>query len=263
MIISTNKLFATLVSATCFCALPALAQTAELPRTYIDTTYAPGPGASIYVAAGGDLQSAFNRAQPGDSILLEPGATFTGNFELPAKLGNSWIYIQTAPTPALPPVDTRITPSASPSLPKIVSPNNMPAIAAGPGAHHYRLVGLEITTIAPYGYSVVHFDGGPHHMVVDRCYIHGGPTQSIRRGILGNADYFAAINNYISEIHGRGEEAQAIAIWDNTGPIKIVNNFLSGAGENVMFGGAIGPRPVVPSDIEIRGNHFFKALEWT
>src|SRR3954447_8429264 len=115
MIISTNKLFATLVSAICFCALPALAQTAELPRTYIDTTYAPGPGASIYVAAGGDLQSAFNRAQPGDSILLEPGATFTGNFELPAKLGNSWIYIQTAPTPALPPVDTRITPSASPS----------------------------------------------------------------------------------------------------------------------------------------------------
>ena len=44
-------------------------------------------------------------------------------------------------------------------------------------------------------------------------------------------------------------------------PFKIVNNYLEGAGENVMFGGA-DPRikNLVPSDIEIRRNHFFKLL---
>jgi hypothetical protein len=42
-----------------------------------------------------------------------------------------------------------------------------------------------------------------------------------------------------------------------------VNNYLEGAGENLILGGA-DPRirGVVPSDIEIRGNHFRKSLSW-
>ena len=47
------------------------------------------------------------------------------------------------------------------------------------------------------------------------------------------------------------------------GPFKIVDNELEAAGENVLFGGA---RPTlvnnIPSDIEIRGNHFFKPVSW-
>ena len=36
------------------------------------------------VPAGADLQNYINRARPGDVLLLEPGATFVGNFTLPA-----------------------------------------------------------------------------------------------------------------------------------------------------------------------------------
>ena len=48
-------------------------------------TSAPARAADIYVVAGANLQAAINNAQPGDRLLLEPGATFTGNFRLPNK----------------------------------------------------------------------------------------------------------------------------------------------------------------------------------
>ena len=42
-----------------------------------------------------------------------------------------------------------------------------------------------------------------------------------------------------------------------------MNNFLEGAAENIMFGGADPAiQGLVPSDIEIRGNHLFKPLSW-
>jgi hypothetical protein len=60
-----------------------------------------------------------------------------------------------------------------------------------------------------------------------------------------------------------GQDTQAIVGWNGPGPFKIVDNELEAAGENVMFGGA---RPTladnIPSDIEIRGNHFFKPVSW-
>ncbi len=79
----------------------------------------PPPGAPsegiINVPAGGDLQTALNDAKPGDTILLEAGATFTGNFVLPAKSGNGYVTIRSsAPDAALPPSNARITPSCTP-----------------------------------------------------------------------------------------------------------------------------------------------------
>ena len=60
-----------------------------------------------------------------------------------------------------------------------------------------------------------------------------------------------------------GADSQALAGWNGPGPFKIVNNYLEGAGENLMFGGS-DPSIVnlVPSDIEIRHNHFSKPLSW-
>ena len=41
----------------------------------------------IDVAAGGDLQQALNTVTRGGTIRLTPGATYVGNFKLPAKAG--------------------------------------------------------------------------------------------------------------------------------------------------------------------------------
>src|SRR5205085_5389530 len=73
----------------------------------------PVAARTINVSAGGDLQAALNQAVAGDEIVLDRGATFTGNFQLPARpAGNGnvkWITIRTgAPDEALPPQDRRV-----------------------------------------------------------------------------------------------------------------------------------------------------------
>nr|MCU0657290.1 hypothetical protein [Polyangiaceae bacterium] len=100
-------------------------------------------------------------------------------------------------------------------------------------------------------------------VIVDRCYIHGYPEDESKRGVQLNSGTSAVIDSYISDIHNVGQDTQAICGWNGPGPFKIVNNYLEGATENVMFGGATPAIPgMIPSDIEIRRNHFFKPLTW-
>jgi len=51
---------------------------------------------AIAVPAGGNLQQAIDAARPGDTITLDPGATYVGNFVLPVKQGNQFITIRTS-----------------------------------------------------------------------------------------------------------------------------------------------------------------------
>src|SRR3989442_7327869 len=58
--------------------------------------------AIITVPSGGDLQAAINAAQPGDTIVLQAGATYIGTFWLPNKQRRSYITIQSASVEVLP-----------------------------------------------------------------------------------------------------------------------------------------------------------------
>jgi hypothetical protein len=259
----------------------ALAQTQpELPRVLLDTTYSPPTrGHLIPVKASGDLQAALDSSRPGDVIELPAGATFTGNFILPRKPGTDWIYIRSSAHARLPRPGTRVAPSHARWMPRIDTPNRSPAIRTAAAAHHYRLVGIEVTargdtrSTGPYSDNNVVYlesEGGqtsvsqvPSDIVLDRCYVHGTPTGSVRRGIAMNGARMAVVDSYLSDFHEVGADSQAISSWNGPGPFKIVNNHLEGAGENLMFGGADPSIPdLVPSDIEIRGNHLFKPLSW-
>ena len=56
---------------------------AVLPQTYIDTTWNPPTGGTTWpVHSSSALQSALNAANPGDTIVLDAGVTYTGNFDL-------------------------------------------------------------------------------------------------------------------------------------------------------------------------------------
>jgi hypothetical protein len=262
-------------------AAPVRAQARpELPRAFVDTTYAPpAHGKRIRVNAGGDLQAALNASRPGDVIELRAGTTFTGNFVLPRKAGRGWIYIRSSAHDRLPHSGTRVSPSHATLMPRIDSPNRQPAIRTALGAHHYRLVGIEVTargatkSSGPYSDNNVVYlesEGGqtsldqvPTDIIVDRCYVHGTPTGGVRRGIAMNGIRMAVVDSYLADFHEVGADSQAISGWNGPGPFKIVNNYLEGAGENLMFGGADPTIPeLVPSDIEIRGNHLFKPLSW-
>ena len=229
---------------------------------------------TLTVPAGGSLQAAINAAKPGDVILLEPGATYVGNFTLPAKTGDDFITIRSAaPDALLPAQDVRMTPAYSALLPKLRSPNGQPALATQPYAHHYRVQFVEFLANANGAGNIVSLGDGssaqntlavvPHHLVFDRVYIHGHVTAGQKRGIALNSAETTIINSYISEIKAIGMDSQAIGGWNGPGPYQISNNYLEAAGENVMFGGADPAIPnLVPSDITFTRNHLFKPLTW-
>ena len=92
-------------------------------------------------------------------------------------------------------------------------------------------------------------------------YVHGHLQVNARRGIALNGAAIAVIDSSSLNFHQMLEDSQAIAGWDGPGPFKIVNNHLEAAGENVLFGGADPSiQGLVPSDIEVRRNHFSKPL---
>jgi len=77
-----------------------------------------------------------------------------------------------------------------------------------------------------------------------------------------NSDSTAIVDSYVSECHA-DVDAQAVWGWNGNGPYKIVNNYLEASTEVLGFGGADPSFPnLVPSDIEIRGNHITRPMSW-
>ncbi len=232
--------------------------------------------ATITLSTGGDLQAALNQAQPGDTIILQAGAVFIGEFTLPYKNGNSYITIRTSTPDSNLPVGIRVTPNDAAKMPKIVSPGfGGSALRTATAAHHYRLIGLEVLPIAPQAvvYDLIAFgtDGPdqdnysevPHDLSIDRCFIHGWPNANFKRGVALNSAETEVINSYISDIHSDEQDSQAISGYNGPGPFHIINNRLEGAGENILFGGATASiYGLIPSNIEIRRNNIYKSLSW-
>ncbi len=244
----------------------------ELPRVFMNTTYSPPTGNTITVNAGGNFQTALNNAQLGDTIVLQAGATFTGPFTLPNKTsGSGWIYIRSSAYASLPPPGSRVSPFHAPNMPKIViaAVSGAAAIQTVANSHHFRFVGIEIKPVAGnfifnlviVGNSNTSHATVPDSIVFDRCYIHNDSGANGRRGFFLSGTNLAVIDSHVSGFFEPGADSQAIFGFQGNGPFKIVNNYLDGASENVLFGGADPTIPnSVPSDIEIRRNHFFKPL---
>ena len=228
--------------------------------------------AAIRVEGAGNLQEALDRAKPGDVIELAAGATYTGNFVLTQKTGDRYITLRTAASSGLPDATGRIGPEHAAKLAKIQSPNSAPAIRTAPGAHHWRLMLLEIGPAAsPSADLLVLGDASaaqangatPRHLIVDRCYIHGDSERGQKRGIALNSASTTVSGSYIAEIKSPSQDAQAIAGWNGPGPFLIENNYLEASGENFMLGGAIpATAGLVPSDVVFRRNHVTRPPAW-
>ena len=234
---------------------------------------APARAADIYVAAGANLQTAIDAAQPGDRLLLAPGATFTGNFRLPNKgAATTYITIRSAAADTLLPLaGVRITPADAPNLPVLRSPNTASALTTAAGAHHWRLQYLEFRANSRGFGDIIALGAStqtlltqvPHHLVLDHLYIHGDPALGQKRGIALHSGATWITDSYIADMKGVGMDTQAINGYNGPGPYTIVNNYLEAAGENFMLGGASPKIPgLIPADIEFTGNHLYKPLAW-
>jgi len=254
-----------------------------------DESSTPSPGTASQISTHSKLQTALDSASCGDTLVLQAGQTYSG-FTLPAKNcdANHYITIRSSALgTGLPPEGIRATPcnAGVASLPgrpalKCTSTSNVMARIAGgpkdsqiiktdPGANYYRLEGLEVADTGANGAAGGYYElimlTSADHIIVDRCWIHGSPTGEDIKGVEFSASsYIAVVDSYISDIHsklsGLGADSSAIGSVTGPGPVKIVNNFLEAAGENVLWGGAGSSTNV--SDVEMRRNHMFKPFTW-
>ena len=203
------------------------------------------------------------------AVMIATVAAFT----LPNKVGDGWIIIRSSANEVLPRPGARATPAHASLMPKIVGTGRpVVALQTAAGAHHFRFIGIEFMPAAGlFATTLLRLGTGeetvatdlPHDIIVDRCYIHADPIVGGRRGIALNSRSTAIIDSYVSDWKEVGADSQALGGWNGPGPFKIANNYLEAAGENVMFGGAdaaIGG--LVPSDVQILGNHITKPLAW-
>ena len=232
----------------------------------------PAFAATHQVPAGGDLQAAIDAAQPGDTIELAPGATYVGNFRLTVKSGGDFIVIRTGGADRdLPGPGVRIRAAHAASLAKLRSGNVSPALTAAPGAHHWRVELVEFQANSRGAGDIIALGAGsqtqlsqlPFELVFDRVYVHGDAVTGQKRGIALNSGATQIVNSYFEDFKLMSQEAQAIAGWNGSGPYLIENNYIEGAAQCVIFGGADPSVPgLVPSDITVRRNVMTKPLAW-
>ena len=248
----------------------------HLPERYIDTAIDTSPvtGKTIRVGNGCDLQHAIDSANPGDEIVLQSGAVFSGNYTLRAKQsGSGWITIRSSEMAHLPKPGTRVNPSMSVLMPRVMAQGTAPAFFIAARAAKYRLIGLEITVPmrTPLNYGLVmsgdpldsNANDLPQDIILDRSYIHGQPLCHCKFGVQMNGISYAVVDSYLSEFHGFGQDTQGIFAYIDPGPLKIVNNYIEASGENVLFGGDYAAIPgMIASDVEIRNNYLSKPLQW-
>jgi len=262
---------------------------AELPKacyyTALDGT--PSPGKQIHVAAKSNLATAIDDAKCGDTLLLPAGASFDATV-LPSKKCDDQHYITVrtdTPDSKLPPEGTRISPAwggvaSLPGRPPFAQPSGGPAkllatvvtrrpegVSVG---DHFRFIGIEWTTPPDANIGRIVTAEHTDHVIFDRNWVHPADGAEVGHGIgmVHGAHTIAVINSYVSGLNciaraGKCTDATGIGGGGGDEPIsalKIYNNFVEAAGENVMFGGSAAT--IVPTDIEIRRNHLFRPMLW-
>ena len=228
--------------------------------------------ANINVPAGGNLQTALNSAQPGDTVTLAAGATYVGHFYPGSNPGPQWITIQSSAMSSLPAPGNRVSNTQSAAMPKLMSPDGAAVLQFTSGANYYHIIGVEFLP-APgvYAQDVIQVGTAgetsvnqlPHDLDFDRDYIHGDSAAGGKRGIALNGASTTVENCYISAFFSTWQDTQALAGWNGPGPFQITNNYLEAGTETVAFGGAQPAiQGVIPSDISIQNNYLFKPLSW-
>lgn len=246
--------------------IPDPSSIAELPRVWLDSRM-PESTRSVPVTCS-TLQAALNAAVDGDKLTLPADAECVGHYTYSGKRTN---VILTTATP-LPAEGVRVTPETARHFAALIASNSQPALDVKAFASGLRLVGLQFRSadatkltymLVSLGPVVHSLDSLAHDLTLDRVYMQGHDSLQLQRCVAANAARVVIVNSWLAGCHYKGSDAQAVIAWNSPGPFKIVNNYLEGSGENVLFGGADPAIPgLIASDIEFRQNWLRKPDAW-
>ncbi|MGH7399888.1 MAG: hypothetical protein ACRELW_20410 [Candidatus Rokuibacteriota bacterium] len=262
-------------AAAAFTATPsgALAQTPGRPDAVPPTSPSPVNarpsdnlgGSTINVGGNpGDLQTAVNKSQQGDTLVCPAGAVY-GPVLLPVRTGPGWTCIRSSVSFSS---GTRVTPSDASRMFKVLGSGAVNASRAisMPGGdvvglhstQGWRFIGMEATHPNDnFSYAVI--EAGADRMSFESCYIHGRPTQGMRRCFYTRGNDFQIWDSWVSDAHEVGADSQAI-FFRNCARFHVENCELQGAAENILLGDQGSASACL--DGTIRRNHFFKPLTW-
>lgn len=248
---------------------PTMDGPAELPRVEVSTTFPTVTGTTYNCPDLATYNTNIALAVGGDEIVLT--GSFTGPINLPNRGDSGWVLIRSDNAAWASNSETRV--SANTNM-RTVTAGSSPlrAITTSTTAHHYYICGIEFkfptgpsglnTTLCAIGTgSETLVSQLPHHIIFDRCYIHGDATNGGVRGIGLQAYETAVINSYMFDFFWVDQDTQTIATWNSPGPMLIENNYLSADSENFSTGGSYPTiTDQVLSDLVIRKNHIKKDL---
>jgi hypothetical protein len=259
---------------------------AELPRTRFEPPYVARTGTVRTVNSGGDVQAALDAANPGDVIVLESGAVFSGTFNIPTNKSGGVggdIYIVSSAIHGGSfdtPVGTRKTTDAGLATLRHPGTGAVNVInTTGNGRTGWRLCGVRLDV--PSGYtgtaltSMVQLGdvtqttsaAYPGRFAFDRCRLFGRPLAQIRRAIwVTGPDFYFGDGEIGDIVTVNTGDCQGILITHAASNVTITNHAIGGPTESVVVGGLdsnIIPSPlVIPHDVTVeRGHHFCYAYQ--
>jgi hypothetical protein len=257
-----------------------------LPALTPNVAYPPDTGYTLTpVTSAANLQTAIANAACGTKLNLAHNGTFTTAtpWTLPAlDVGSNACACHTDPTKyriiqgdqfeANYTPGVRVDPSAQyAQFPHLSSSDaNSTFTANANGSSCWGFAGLDVTETTNNAQDVFGINDLDNQTQANLShdfawwgdYVHGQPTLNIKRGLALNGATESIVDSYLAEFHYVGIDSNAIVGWDGTGPIYVNNNFLEGATENFLLGGAQPLLPVQTCDVTFTGNHSWKPLSW-
>lgn len=220
----------------------------------------------------------------GLTIKVPAGTNLTtGTITLKKRNVSGYTYLITDSISLLPPItagnvkgtnSNRVASADQAYMPTInASIGNQPVITCDNGANNYYIRGLAFRNpsnlLQASGYIHLRPAAGeliyanyPNNITVQQC-VFLGDGQNVRRAIYLGAENVAIMDNYCDDLGDINSDCQFVLMVSGIGKYRIVNNYarIGGPSENILMGGvnlAGSTDAFLPSDVEIRGNHFRK-----
>lgn len=200
-------------------------------------------GNVVRVKQDDDLQVAHDSAKPGDTLLVQPGL-YKG-----LTINKSISLVPDATVPA-----GRVMRDQS-GLIQLISRDGFTEPLLIPG-NNVVVMGVKALPVTP-DRTIVTISGD--RVMLDRVLILGNENTGQRRGIACHGSNVDIKRCYIDDIF-HNADAQAIMIWDGSGPFNIDDCYLSASGETILTGGADSTKQ--PSNLTLVNSYLTKNPKW-